>query len=422
MNKPGDLESLLTLLRNTLGSDDLALLESNLHVQDESAYDAVLERVAAKARTLESEVWRNRSRVESRYLNLLEDHPSARRSLLLRNSPPPLLLALTHSLIEQSFSKRFGEVDKALKLAELAVEAARAVGNSMYLSADAAADLQAEALAHLGNAYRINSDYYGAEAAFESAESWRAKGTGGRELKATLLGFRAALRFDQGRAEKAAALHNEEIALRRLVGNREALGIALVTRGVVAAWSEPLPIACRFLREGVELVEGNPSVMLAGLLAIAEILARESHGFEAWKALCRADTALLLLGNGEQQLLRRYRWIRGLTYRSIGEFESAEHDLRSVREDFSSQSLSIPAAVVSLDLASVYAASANYEAVHNLASEALAVFRSERVERRVLTALLVLQRAAEEKTLTETLALKVANFIARYQHNRSLRF
>ncbi len=420
MNTTGDLESLLRLLRTKLSSEDLVLLEGTPRSESESSYDSVLQKVSGRLRALESEAVRNRARVESRYRNLLEDHPAPRRSLLLRNSSPSLLVALTYSLMEQSFGLRFSDADKALGLAELALEAAQLVADSDYFSAEAAADLEAEARIYLGNARRINADLPGAGREFSKASSLLDRGTRDRHLRAELLDLHALLLHDQGRTSEAARMLDREIAIRRLLGDEEKLGCALINRGLMSSWIEPLDTACRFLREGVELVR-DPETMLLALFPLAEALAREGQGVKAWNAICQTNSVLLLL-NAREQFQVRFRWVRGLALRTLAQLPEAEQELLSVKRQLAAEGRHFLEALVSLDLACVYAAQGRFHELKKLVAIAYSVFDSEQVGQEALVALLMLRQAADAEQLTEALAVRVANFLARYQHNRSLRF
>jgi len=79
-------------------------------------------------------------------------------------------------------------------------------------------------------------------------------------------------------------------------------------------------------------------------------------------------------------------------------------------------------ALVSLDLASVRAAQGRLAEVRELAEEAYAVFKAERLERRALSAFLVLYQAAQAETVNAALARRVADFLVRFQYDRSARF
>ncbi|NIN64656.1 MAG: hypothetical protein GTO63_08125 [Anaerolineae bacterium] len=184
---------------------------------------------------------------------------------------------------------------------------------------------------------------------------------------------------------------------------------------------DSLDTTCRYLRESVTLLD-DPRLMLVALFHLGERLAREGSAFDAWRAVCRADSVLTLMGGTDTQLVTRHRWVKALAFRASGELAAAESELMAVRRDLLSNELVVPSALASLDLASVYAAQQKTEEVKALAQECFAVFTSEGTDSDALVAFMTFYRAAQAETLTEALAVKVANFIARYQHNQSLRY
>ncbi len=406
------------ILLEKLPEAEAALLRGKIPATKPSDYDAALAKLEKRLSALQYQVSRNRERVRDRY-SQLEEQPEDRRRMLFENSPPPLLLALAYGLMQQSYAERFDNVRRSLQLAEIAVEAATRVERTDYLASEVAADLEAEALVHLGNARRLNSDLAGAERAFERAEEYRLQGTRDRELHTDLLRHLAFLRVDQGSSADAGKLMDREIAIRRLIGDEEKLGEALINRGMVSPWFEPLERACEFLAAGVSLV-ADPRTQLLALFPLGEALARKGKGFQAWKVACHTDTVLLL--TGAEALQVRNRAIKGIALRAAGELQDAERELTAARDEFSEQGRELQAAIAALDLACVCAAQGRVEDVGKLASHAQVVFTRERVGKEALRAVLTLQQAAEAERVTEQLAVEVVNFVVRSRQDRSLRF
>lgn len=410
---------LIEFLRRKLSPEDLALLEGDIGAPSEGGYDAVIQRVAAKLKTVEKQYSFARSRLELRSQDLLE-LPSGRRLTLLRSSSPVLLLVLYRSLIEKSYSERFGNRSRSLDLAILAVEIAEAVAESCYLSKTDAEDVLAEARAYLGNARRINSDMAGAEKELKRAEGHLARGSGDRIARADFLKFSAHLRVGQGSSRQAAGLLDREIALRRLLGDSYALAVALVDRGWVSNLiEEPAATAFAFFKAALPLVDDH-RLTLQAVHSIAERLARDGKGLKAVKFLDSVQLPLYKVR--EERFEIQHMWIEGIACAALNELAEAENFLLRVRADLARLYATHKLAIASLDLACVYAAQGKLEEVKQLAEEAFSIFTAEGLEERALTAVVVLQEATEAERVTEGMAVAVANFLARFPYNKALRF
>ncbi len=134
-----------------------------------------------------------------------------------------------------------------------------------------------------------------------------------------------------------------------------------------------------------------------------------------------AATVPLYLIDSEK-LYTHHRWLRGITYRALGKLKEAESELRAARTALGESEGSYLSAIASLDLACVCAARGKLGEVRRLAEEAYDIFRAEGLEQRALSALIMLTEAIEAEWVTEKLAVAVTNCLARFQHNKMLRF
>lgn len=330
-----------------------------------------------------------------------------------------MLLELARDSIKKSYERRFESPSRSLELARTGLKAAQALAGTSYLSSELQADLEAEALMYLANAKRINSQIVEAGRALKDAARRLDEGTGDRFLKADRLQLEGHLRFSEGSIDQAIELFEREIKLRRALKDREGLGNALINRGVAGTWSDPIIDVCGYFEEGVRLVSDS-DCLLVPLIPLAERLARDGQGLQAWKVVCSAETALTIAGSALHRM--RLRWAKGLAYRTLGETRSATRQLVVVREHFLEEDRPFLTALVSLDLAATYAAQGRAQEVKDLAEEAYTIFRAEGLETRALTAFLMFRDAALAERLTEELAVRVANFIARHQYDSQLRF
>ncbi len=413
------MEDLLEYLRGRLSPEDLAELGAEIEDPGEMDFEAVLRRVLPKLRKEDELIKFAQSRLKQHYKDLL-DLPEARRMLLLRNSSPVLLLILFRDLVVQSFGERFGDLERSLRLATVAVEVAKVIARSRYLTKHDSEDLLGEAHAYLGNARRINSDMRGATASLTRAEDHLLFGTGDRALKAKFLSFMASLRVGEGNCQEALAFVEREIALRRLLGDNEGLGFSLVQRAWIGCiLGEPFEQTCALFKDGLSRV-GDLHLLAQAAHSLADALAREGFGIDALIALTKAEMPLYYIESDWLNL--HHQWTRGITFRALGDLKQAEKDLRAVRDRIAESEGAYRAGIVALDLGCVYAAQGRFAAVRNLAEETYAIFKAEGLEARALAALAVLREAAEAERATEGLAVAVANFLARFPYNKALRF
>lgn len=220
------------ILANLSEADSASLERLDTSDQDEQHYDAAIGAVRAKIPTMKEEVVRNQILMAARYRNIL-DMPGARIATLLRSSPPSMLVAFARNLFDQSYEQRFRNPARGHRLAAIALGAARRLRSRRYLGEQSQNDLEAEAWMFLANAKRVASNTEAAAKALETARQLLAEGSGDYTLKAQFYFFKAALRSRQGRVNESRRLWDKEIKLRRLDGNKAALGTALVGRGVI---------------------------------------------------------------------------------------------------------------------------------------------------------------------------------------------
>jgi tetratricopeptide (TPR) repeat protein len=123
------------------------------------------------------------------------------------------------------------------------------------------------------------------------------------------------------------------------------------------------------------------------------------------RALCREM-------GGDLDLVR-LRWVEGKIDFGLGRNAAAEAAFREVQEEFLNLRLGYDAALVSLDLALLYASEHRSADLKRLAAEILPAFESREIHREAMAALLMFQGACEEERLTVQLARQLADFLQR---------
>jgi hypothetical protein len=107
-----------------------------------------------------------------------------------------------------------------------------------------------------------------------------------------------------------------------------------------------------------------------------------------------------------------------ISFGTRGGDQAAEAALRQVQKEFFDLRMGYDAALVSLDLAALYAREGRTAEQKALAVEIMPVFESREVNREAMAALLMFQHAAQEERLTADLARQLAAFLKRERRAR----
>ena len=412
-------------IRSVLGADDSLGRPWRTSASEKSTpgtslpedYDQAFNALQRKLPSLKAEAERSRQVAGRKFLDLA-DSPPGRQEAIIRDSSPSSLVALAARLLEQSYDDRFTNVRRSLELARLAHRSVCAAAESNYLSECSYSDLEAEALLHLGNALRLNASTAEAERTFNEAERLLRRGTRDRHLEAMLFSFRGSLLLRQRRLADAAQMFDGEIEIRRSLDDPGRLGIALIDRGAVACHAVNLEEATRFLREGA-LIAGDDRIRLLAMTNLAEALARDGRGLEAWRATCTAEAVAGVLQT--EDFSSWITWCKGLAYHALGRLPDAHRELESALESLVADDRPSSVATLSIDLSCVLAALGRFEEMRPLISSAYRIFSSEQIDQRVLQTLIVLREAIDRRKLNAGFAKKVATFVARSRYDCNLR-
>jgi hypothetical protein len=111
--------------------------------------------------------------------------------------------------------------------------------------------------------------------------------------------------------------------------------------------------------------------------------------------------------------LLRLRWAEGRVAFGLGLRGPAEQAFKEVQQEFLERDLGYDAALVSLDLAVLYAQESCVQELKQLALDVLPAFSSREVHREAMAALILFQHACEEERLTVELARRLAALLER---------
>lgn len=315
-------------------------------------------------------------------------------------------------LLERSFALRFSDPAAMLRLAELAAQAAEELDAEVY-GAESSADLQARAWAEVANAHRIIGDLPQADRMMTRAVDCRSRGTGDARLLARLSDLAASIACAQRRFDQAFRLLDIAYSVYIKLGDRHAAGLVLITRGLYSGYTgDPLE-GIRYLVHGLNTVDRarDPKLAFLALHNIALLRVELGEYEEARRSLeqmkplyCRFTDELVEI---------KLRWVEGKIAAGLGELDEAEEAFAEARDRFDRIGLGYRAALVSLDLVSVWLQQGRTAEIRQLVAELLVTFRAVGVEREGLAGVLLLRDAVECEQATVELLQLIAHSLGK---------
>jgi tetratricopeptide (TPR) repeat protein len=324
--------------------------------------------------------------------------------------------ALCRLLLRKSLEAAFHRPELAVQLAFLAVKIALHLGDTY--DRDWVADLRALAFAYLGNAHRVLNELLSADNAFHEAHAQlRRSGTGDPRVDAEILDLEASLRRDQRRFGESLDLIERVVAtytsddpeLRDL----HLAGQALIKKAYTLEQMGEVEQAIPVLREAAPLIveERNPRLVLTLKHNLVWFLPQVGKSDEAAALLPELREMATRLENDLD--LVRVHWAEGRVASGLSQRGPAEQAFKKVQREFLDRDMGYDAALVSLDLAILYAQEGCIPELKQLALDILPAFSSREVHREAMAALLLFQHACQEERLTVELARQLAALLER---------
>jgi tetratricopeptide (TPR) repeat protein len=308
---------------------------------------------------------------------------------------------------------------RALELTELALQIAEAVpGSEGWRSR-----VQAFAWAHFGNARRVQGqDLRSAEEAFSRfGRLWKAGATSDPGLlsEALVLGLEASFRRANRQLLDSLSLLRKALDLDPDGSLRASLLINLSKTFEQLGFYHD---AITKLQEAATLVnsDAEPELCVALYQNLATNLCHLERHREAEPMLPEVRGLVTRLGAEIHQV--RVRWLEGKVAAGLGRLAEAEAALGSVRTEFAAREMAYDAALVTMELAALYAAQGRTGEVQLLARQSAVVFSDQGVHAEACRALDLFRQAAEEEVLTAELAQRLVRYLYRAQHDPDLRF
>jgi tetratricopeptide (TPR) repeat protein len=326
---------------------------------------------------------------------------------------------LCQLLLKKSREAVFGDPGKAIELANLALRIVRQLGDAY--DPNWVMDLRARCFAYLGNARRVLGELRSADDAFVKAERCLSRsGTGNIEVRAEILSLKSSLRRAQRRLVEALELIDQSLVFYREVGELQGVGKSLLKKAKIMEETGELTQAIVLLRDAAAEIDRSrePRLFTYARYNLLGCLIQANRVAEAEQLL--PEVRSFLQDDANPLDLIRLRWAEGLIhlgYRQIGPAEAA---FREVQRDFLERRMGYDAALVSLDLALLYAQEGCVEDLKLLATELMPVFESRDVHREAIIALLMFQRACEEEKLTVDLVRQLAEYLRRERRGNGM--
>jgi tetratricopeptide (TPR) repeat protein len=372
-----------------------------------------------------------RSRAEAPALwERLARLPYEKQRGVIRDTDRFLSWGLCELLCRESREAAPGDAIRAVELAELAVLVAERLRPGEPAEEEWLLELRALAWGYLGNARRVLGELRGAGEAFaRAAELWKeAAEEIGDPLGygPILLDLEASLRRDQRRFTEALDLLDRVVTAYRdgdpEIRDLHLAGRALIKKAYTFDQMGEAGRALQCLEEAAPLVDAarDPRLFLCLRHNVVWSLSTLGRHQEARALAPEVEALAREIGNALD--LARLRWAEGRIAAGLAETARAEEALREARREFIRQGIGYDAALVSLELAALYAGRGRTAEMKELAGEMLPVFQAQDVHREALAALAIFQQAAVQEAATRELVDEVAAFLGRARHDPGLRF
>jgi tetratricopeptide (TPR) repeat protein len=371
------------------------------------------------ASTRDSEGWLTRSRAAAPGLWAeLRSRPFEQQRNLVEVDEQFQSLGLCELLCVESRRAAPSDPLRATELAELAVFVSSVLDEE---GVPPACRLEARTLAwsHLGNVRRTQGKLREADEAFQQIACFREAGTEdvlGHE--AQVLSLLASLRRDQRRFSEALALLDRALVV---PSGRTYRGLLLVCQAAVCRNLGDDGRALALLQEATAVIDPDDSRLYYCLHhTLLFVLNGAGRHSDAKKILPLVEQLCREHGGTLDRV--RVRWMEASITAGLGKIGAAIEILEEVRRDFLAHGMSYDTALVSLDLAALYAEASQPENVKALALDTVPIFQVHKIPREMLAALTLFLQAAETDAANAVAFRRIAEELRKAQGGQSPAF
>ena len=350
--------------------------------------------------------------------------PPRRRALLLENQERFRSWQVAEQLVEAVRETSFRDPAGAERLAGLVLGLAGRLPAPPYRGRRG--DLLARAWAGLANARRLGSDLAGAARAFAAAHTCLRQGSRDALERALLAELEASLAVDQRRFGDALRLLGRAATVFREYGELHRAGRSQVKMATVHSKAGEPERAIPLLEEALSLIEPGrePRLELSVRHNLMTCLADAGRALEA-RRLFTASRALYR-AVPEPWAENRRLWLAGKIARGLGQATAAEAAFLAARDGFLADGIPYDTALVTLELAALYARQGRLAELQRLAAETGPVFQSRQIHREALLALAFFRQAvaaeAVEMAGAAAAIARVAAYLRRAEDDPTLPF
>jgi tetratricopeptide (TPR) repeat protein len=325
---------------------------------------------------------------------------------------------LAHLLLERARKLIPAEPRVVYELAETAQAVLR-----YSVASPGTAALSVRAAVYSGNALRAQSDLQAADARFAFARGLITyNGVTDTLVYAEVDWFEGTLRKDQRRFAEAEALLLRSVMLYRLAGDPRGSVSPLVTLGILYYHRQDYRQALDTFQGAISqlLPETDPRFFCSVHHNLTLTLCELGDHHAAAEALETSRELYQACPDGHTQA--RLAWVEGKIASGFGHLARAEEAFLAVRRGFIEEGNGYDVAMVSLDLALVYAKQGRTAELKQLAEEMHAVFESQEIHREAHAALLLFHEAARAVGLTVERVDGFIRYFKKARVNPGLRF
>lgn len=383
-------------------------------------YRGALENCRERIADLERLLAAERDAAPALFVELMQQPAEAREALLFQDARFRTW-GVFELLVERSWEVSISDPAWAEELGRLALRLSDRLDSDLYRP-ELIEDLRARAWSYIGNARRSRSDLRGAEEAFKAALSHLAQGTKEPGDRGVLLDLRASLLRAQRDFDGALRLLQAAVEIFLEEGDEHRAGRSLVKMATVHEHANAPEHAIPVLQRALGLIdpEQEPRLLLCARHNLITVLADSGRHLEAHRLY--RETRSLYRNFAEPWVQNRRRWVRAKIARGSGQTAYAEMLFLRARDGFVAEGIPYDTALVSLELAALYAEQGRAAELKALAEEMMPVFASRRIHREALAALLSFQQAVAAEKATLEVVQRVAEFLKRAEHDLELRF
>jgi hypothetical protein len=371
----------------------------------EAAYDHAIERALAGALRHDRHLKREDAKIREALDRLAKDGVEGFQHFPMRLWG----LAGYKALLERSWELRHDDPAQMVALAQLAALAASRLSVARY-GARQIKDFECRATIELANAYRVANRLEEAQSTLDRAAALFLDGTEDKLLRAHFTDIQANIYGDRRQFAAAFRALDTSYRMYKREGAENLAAQALIVKGLYTGYANDPERAISLLRQGLAScdAERNPHLARAAVHNIAYFSVDSGRLREARRLIWQHRH--LFDGAGRQEILK-LRWLEGLIYAGLDELERAERILIEVREGFLAAGVPFTAAILSLNLASVWMSQGKEEQARRIVLEAARVFLDLKIGREAMAAVLLLRTAFEFRMATGALLAQVAQFL-----------